>query len=76
MLGAVLPMVTEDEATELDDALPSLATTLHRTTSPLLCRLGPSVLPVAEIVEPPIVQAYVYVNEVVPSASVAVGVQV
>jgi hypothetical protein len=57
MLGALLPMVTEEEAVELDEALPSLATTLHRTTSPLLCRLGPRVELLAEIAEPPIVQA-------------------
>lgn len=34
MLGALLPMVTEDEATELLDALPSLAMTLQRIHSP------------------------------------------
>jgi hypothetical protein len=56
MLGALLPMVTEDEATELEDALPSLATTLHRTTSPLLWLLAPRVEPLAEIDEPPMVQ--------------------
>ena len=57
MLGALLPMVTEDEATDALDALPSLAITLHRTTSPLLWLLGPRVLLVAEIDEPPMVQA-------------------
>jgi hypothetical protein len=56
MLGALLPMVTEEEAVEALDALPSLATTLHRTTSPLLWLAGPRVLPLAEIAEPPMVQ--------------------
>ena len=55
--GALFWMVTDEDETALPLELPSLGATAQRITSPLLCRLGPRVLLVAEIVEPFTVQA-------------------
>ena len=50
-------MGTDEDETALPLPVPSLGVTAQRITSPLLCRLGPRVLLVAEIVEPFTVQA-------------------